>query len=241
MKLVRDTTGRFRQRPHYESSELDRECENVVSTFLRKRYGEVRYPLSTEDLATLIEHEAGDLDQYADLSEFGPGVEGVTIFHPGAKPDVKISDQLASDSARENRLRTTMAHEFGHVHFHAYLFDSRYSDTDLFKNQSRSLPIDNKQVCKRDTLIEASASDWMEWQAGHVCGAILMPARAVAAFVRERFAAYVDGKAVTVESSEGTVLMNAIREEFKTSHDAARVRLLRLKIVTQDPHSTRLV
>ena len=35
-------------------------------------------------------------------------------------------------------------------------------------------PVANK--CKRDNIVGASETDWMEWQAGYVCGAILIPA-----------------------------------------------------------------
>jgi len=36
---------------------------------------------------------------------------------------VKISRELSADERRENRLRTTLTHEYGHVHFHNFLFD----------------------------------------------------------------------------------------------------------------------
>ena len=45
------------------------------------------------------------------------GEEGKTDFR-GKKPDVHISQELSNEPRYENRLRTTLAHEFGHVHFH---------------------------------------------------------------------------------------------------------------------------
>lgn len=51
---VHDTTGRFQQRPHYNPEELDRECETIVTGFLKCLYGEIRYPVETEDLKKLI-------------------------------------------------------------------------------------------------------------------------------------------------------------------------------------------
>ncbi len=76
---VRDQTGRFQQRPHYKPEELDRECESVITGFLKGLYGEARYPVDTEDLKKLIERDAEDLDVYADLSIYGPDVEGKTF------------------------------------------------------------------------------------------------------------------------------------------------------------------
>lgn len=31
VRMVPDATGRFAQRPHYSTHELDRECEHIVS------------------------------------------------------------------------------------------------------------------------------------------------------------------------------------------------------------------
>ena len=113
--MIRDTTGRFALRPHYDVAELDRECEKIVTDFLTKRYREVSYPISTDDLTALIEKETEDLDHYADLSHYGAGVEGITIFQRSGKPKVQIAAFL-SEGNRENRLRTTLTHEYGHVH-----------------------------------------------------------------------------------------------------------------------------
>jgi hypothetical protein len=123
VRYIRDTTGRFAERPYYKPEELDQECESIMVGFLRSIYREVKFPVATEDLKKLIERDADDLDCYADLSEYGADVEGVTEFYPGRKPVVKIAAELTEDARRENRLRTTLTHEHGHVHFHAYLLD----------------------------------------------------------------------------------------------------------------------
>lgn len=94
---VPDKTGRFARRPHYEPKELDRECEGMVGTFLKEKYGKAEFPISTEDLTVIIEREVESLDQYADLSEFGPKVEGITYFQPGRRPRVAISQSLSLD------------------------------------------------------------------------------------------------------------------------------------------------
>ena len=33
VKYVRDRTGRFSERPHFEPEDLDRECENIIRQF----------------------------------------------------------------------------------------------------------------------------------------------------------------------------------------------------------------
>jgi hypothetical protein len=236
MKLVRDTTGRFAERPHYEAAELDRECEKIICAFLKDRHGVAEFPVSTDDLASLIEVEAEDLDLYADLSEYGPNVEGVTIFVPGGKPKVKIAAALSEGPARENRLRTTLTHEYGHVHFHSYLFDRPAKSVELFARSGPSSctapSADVTQVCKRDTMLEANNSDWMEWQAGHVCGAILMPASRVRRLAREQFGEKLVDGSVSSHTAQGGAIIEAIQGSFQVSRDAARVRLLRLSILS---------
>ena len=50
VRMIRDDTGRFAQRPYYSEKELDAECERLVATLLEKRYGKVSYPIETDDL-----------------------------------------------------------------------------------------------------------------------------------------------------------------------------------------------
>lgn len=220
-------------RPHYTPQELDSECEQIICTFLRARNGAVEFPVSTDDLTALLEERVEDLDLFADLSEFGPGVEGVTIFRPGGKPSVKISQDLSGNANRENRLRTTLTHEFGHVHFHNYLFDPEFSSAyasgprPTFSNNQRPM----KQVCKRDTMLETTESDWMEWQAGHVCGAILMPATQARSLLKKSPRGDASEAAPAVSSVEAMELIEAIRGHFQVSGEAAKIRLLRLNIL----------
>lgn len=222
MRWVTDRTGRFQKRPHYDPAELDVECEQIVSSFLAKRHGRVVFPIATDDLTVLIERAVGDLDMYADLSGEAGEVEGVTEFLPGQKPRVRIAAPLTAPHL-ENRLRTTLTHEFGHAHWHGFLFEQQPSGQLMFP-VSEDAQI-NK--CKRETIVGARESDWMEWQAGYACGALLMPTTPLRDEVRA-FANAHDlppGKVAT-DSSLGTALIARIALAFQVSRDAARVRLL---------------
>ena len=128
MKWVIDSSGRFQFRPYYEAEELDAECEWITTAFLETKYGTRRFPISTDDLTVMVEQDTSDLDLYADLSREGEDVEGLTDFFARKKPAVRISQQLATDPARSQRLRTTLAHEYGHVRFHKFLWDTTISD-----------------------------------------------------------------------------------------------------------------
>ena len=214
MKWLRDRTGRFAEYPHWDPEELDAECERVIRGFLTSTYGRADYPISTDDLTVLIEEHAMSLDQFADLPE---GVEGRTQFHLTAKPDVAV-DRLLQGPGRENRLRTTLTHELGHVKLHSFLWDLAASD------DSRAAS------CNRDTIINSGLADWMEWQAGYASGAYLIPRTAAIRLFGEP-----NNRWLPQESAEGAAMVEKARVEFGVSDAAARVRLSQMKYLLPTP------
>jgi hypothetical protein len=226
MKWVQDKTGRFARRPHLQPEEIDAQCERLVRKFLSKKYGKVEFPIRTDDLTVLIEERA-DLDSCADLSHEEGEVEGVTEFRPGARPLVSIANSL-SVANMENRLRTTLTHEFGHVYFHQFMFDTQVQSGSLFPTEPK------RQVnkCNRASIVNAAETDWMEWQAGYACGAILMPIGALIATVQIfRAENDLEYKNLAVGTDAGQKLVARVATEFQTSKDAARVRLLKKGIL----------
>jgi len=227
VKMIPDPTGRFARRPYYTAGELDRECEQIITSFLRKRHGKVRYPIATDELGMLIEQEGADLDSSVDLSPYGADVEGVTAFSDRQAPKVMISEQLAGNVRRENRLRTTLTHEFGHVRFHRFLWAEKFATGDLFAARARS----GEAICKRDTILNARQGDWMEWQAGYISGAILMPAGEIRRLVDGYCALRGLHGVVHLSTGHALALIQAVQDEHQVSEEAARVRLLALKVL----------
>jgi hypothetical protein len=225
---VPDKTGRFSRRPHYRPEELDRECESIITKFLKSRHDEVKYPILTEDLTILIERDAEDLDLFADLSTHGNTVEGVTVFRPGRRPSVRISQKLSGNERYKNRLRTTLTHEYGHVHYHSYLWELEPPGPDLL----RHTPHADKRSCKNDSILDAGEADWMEWQAGYACGALLMPATPLRMLVRQYHQSFGIYGPVNPHEAHGRNLIDAVQKAFDVSADAARVRLLKLKVLS---------
>lgn len=227
MKWYPDRTGRFPQRPYYEGEELDRECEGIVTAFLKQEYGAVAYPISTNDLTILIERETASLDLYADLSAEGEGVEGMTEFFRRGKPAIRVAAEL-SEPRRENRLRTTLTHELGHVKFHSFLWT--FETPQLPHGGGKEAP---SPRCHRDTIVGARPTDWLEWQAGYASGALLIPLSAVKRTVREaRKEAGVFGE-VAVDSVGGQQIIGKVQQGYQVSADAARVRLLQFGFLTE--------
>jgi hypothetical protein len=232
VRYVRDTVHGFQERPHYEPSELDTMFEHDVIAFLKKKYGVADFPISTEDLTTLIERKA-DFDQFADLTSYGAGVEGMTEFpRGGGKPIVRISETV---HRYENRLRTTLTHEYGHVILHAYLFALAERQLKLAPNRKP-----NAIYCYRDNMLPVGKTDWMEWQAGYASGASLMPKSFVTKLMgslHERFGTYGP---VSADSKNGRALVAAMVESFQVSREAAEVRLRVLNFIGAEPATRSL-
>jgi hypothetical protein len=183
--------------------------------------------MSIDDITTLIEQEVADLDQFTDLSRYGQGVDGVTEFLPNGKPRVSISETV---HRYENRLRTTLTHEYGHVRLHAHLFALERRSLPLGPNRKP-----NAIYCMRDSILPVGKSDWMEWQAGYTSGGALMPKSYVTKTVGEvqqRLGIY--GPA-TLESANGKALMTAVVSGFAVSREAATVRLKVLGFLGTEP------
>lgn len=219
---VTDRSGHFPQRPHYEPKELDYICEDIISSFLKNKYGSFKLPVLTDDLTILIEQDTSDLDLYADLSNEGEDVEGATDFFPHNKPAVLISENLSTQSWRENRLRTTLAHEYGHVKLHAFLFHFL---------QPKLLPDMNYGKgprCRRETILNAPQKDWMEWQAGYASVALLMPKTPLKNLVENHLRERGLYNHIEKDSYEAKELIKHLGEMFNVSQDATTVRLSQL-------------
>jgi hypothetical protein len=227
---VADRTGRFGTRPYYLEKDLDRACEVIVRRFLEDRVGRIRFPLTTDELFVLVEQNVSDLDVYADLTDDGFDVEGVTNFAVGKQPEIKVSGTLSESASRENRYRTTLAHELGHAVFHDEVFQMRFASGDLFTDRAGA-----RVVCKRDTMVDAPQSDWMEWQASYASGAFLMPRETLSGILRPLVVAGGKLTPFPVGSEPADILIAAVTDAFAVSRDAARVRLTKLRYLSDRP------
>jgi Zn-dependent peptidase ImmA (M78 family) len=209
---------------------MDYECEAIIDKFLLDKYGKINYPISTNDLTILLEQKAGDVDLFADLSNYEGHVEGVTEFYINKKPKVLISHEFSEQPNRENRYRTTLTHEFGHVHFHGFLLSG--GQKRMFEDNT-----EKNNFCKRETILGANKTDWMEWQAGYASGALLMPISPLKLLSKDFYQKNNVLTTCAPTSAEGQQLVLSVVGHFQVSEDAARVRLLQLKFLTNRPIS----
>lgn len=221
-------------RPEFAPEELDEQCEALVSDYLRRKHGELSFPIRTDDLRLLVEMESESLTLDAGLGRESPEVEACTEFRRGHKPAVKVASRLATVPSLEKRLRVALAHQYGHVHFHDFLFQTEEGSwLSLFEGHPDSRP--RLHRCRRDSIVPLSDDDWMEWQAGYVCGALLMPVGRLIAQVREfRHARDLDHAALSERSLDGAALIREVAERFQTSWDTARTRLAQQRILAPD-------
>lgn len=227
-----DKSGRFPQRLFLRAAEIDRDCERLVSAFLEQRYGEVRFPISTDDLTVLVEQHCSSLDQYADLSDEGDDVEGATWFLPGEMPKVLISALLTDQPNRRNRLRTTLAHELGHAFYHRAVFDQLFAAPPHMFEAARADP---RTICKRGSMVDSGEFDWLEWQAGYVSGAILMPAQPARRAVGDLLRHHGIHGAAVIGTPQATEAEQITISTFQVSAEAARVRLRKLGLISDSP------
>jgi len=236
VRMIPDNMGRFAQRPFYQERELDNECERLICDLMETRKGKIEYPVATEDLTVLIEMHDADLDSCADLSSYGDDVEGVTEFFPSRGPKVSISERIAADDRRENRLRTTLTHEFGHVKFHGHLWAEKFATGDMLEHGVNA----NKAISKRDNILNAPKTDWMEWQAGYISGALLMPATPVRRLVSDYCGPRELHGDIHITSDHAGSLVRLVMTRFAVSEEAARIRLIKLYLVKTELGSASL-
>lgn len=225
MKHIADRTGRFAYRPYFLDGELDDFCEMAITSYMAGHSGGIVLPIPTDRLITLIERDAAELDTYADLSEEGTNVQGLTKFQPCEKPYVFIDGSLSAEG-REHRLRTTLAHEWGHVALHDAPYQEKAAVGDLF-----SAPNTQTAKCKRDDIVGAGQSDWIEWQAGYVCGALLMPKTYVLASANRFCDRYHAHGRIVAGTGWVDQLAEYVSRNFQVSKDAARIRIVQIGLV----------
>jgi hypothetical protein len=190
--------------------------------FMNRRAGGYRLPIPTNELMRLLDERAGEIDPYANLPK---GIHGRTTLYFDRRPQVEIAASIYKTRS-DHRVRTTVCHEFGHVWLHGPLWREA--------GARKAKGVGPVWKCYRDNILTAPKSDWIEWQAGWVSGAILMPAsasRAWAAECTEKFAMKLPFSAKSAASAE---LIRLLAERCDVSVQAARVRLSKLRLVNDD-------
>jgi hypothetical protein len=219
--------------PFYSREYLEEVCERTLTEFCMETYGQELTPLPTDVLTQLLDRYTSTLNLYAELDD---GINGVTtMFASERLPRVDIAAELSRQWFRENRLRTTLAHELAHIILHSPLWRAQC----MAVGQKGEALI--AQACRRETVEDnAPRSDRIEWQAGYICGALLMPKRRIDLLVGRFLSTRSNSPTLLVGSADAEELVERVTIGFRVSRLAARVRLGRLGVITDGiylPHS----
>ena len=232
MKNWSDINTRFGQRLYFEPHEFDQMMDD-----LRIRAGADVFREGSGIDVDLVLYKAFDLE--ADYVDLPAGVLGRTILDRMGRARVEVSRDLdeaaASDDLARRRLRTTLAHEVGHVACHPTLFIEDTATMSLFPENGAS---------EQDGILcrEASVGDfderryrgeWWEYQANQCMAALLLPRKI---FLEKADNAIESMGAVSfneaVRRGSGEKVVRTLSNCFDVSQEAVFYRLKGLGYVT---------
>ena len=175
MRMLKTDVGPFAERPFYEQKEI----ESITAMELRSVELLPRRP-SPIRVDRFLEKRFGLAEDYADLPA---GILGYTQFGSQGAEAVMISRSLEEEGGvvAKRRIRTTLAHEAGHILLHAHLFvigDSRESArpfSDEFDARDRSILCRDSNIEVAGGLTGGYDGRWWEYQANQAMGALLLP------------------------------------------------------------------
>ncbi len=179
MKTLRATSGPFKERPHYELREIELICRDELDTV-----GLLPGDPCPIRIDRFIEKRFGVVPEYEDLSS---GVLGYTRFGARGAERIVLSMALSEEgtAASERRVRTTLAHEAGHILLHGHLFMLGESPKSLFEEDADGDP--TRILCRNEAVTGLQAKGqrlydrrWWEYQANRAIGALLLPKPLVA-------------------------------------------------------------
>ena len=210
----------------YALDYLEALCERTMVEFCTAIYGQELVPVPTDVLTQLLQRDTSVLNLFAPLDS---GINGMTtMYGDERRPCVDIASELSRQWFRENRLRTTLAHEYAHVLLHAPLWRAQC----MAESQESETLI--AQACRRDTVEDHihRNGDRIEWQAGYISGALLMPRRRIDLLVAQFLSTHSCRAPLSAGSADAEQLVELVSIGFRVSRHGARYRLERLGLIS---------
>jgi len=175
----------------------------------------------------------------ADYVDLPTNILGRTIFSEDGRARIEVSRSL-SDNAEvsalaRRRLRTTLAHECGHVVCHQSLFIQDTESLSLFSASQIATRAEVRKpiMCRSEGVTGAGYSgEWWEFQANRCMASLLLPRKLTGDSVRRRLA---DGGFKTgeecIRAGSGQLLIEQVADEFDVSQTVTLYRLQSLGFV----------
>lgn len=167
----------------------------------------------------------------ADFVDLPEGLLGRTLFHGDGRAQIEVSRALAdaaeTDRLARRRLRTTLAHECGHVACHVQLFLGDTETLGLFPPSQA--PAKPAILCRESSVDTQYNGEWWEFQANQCMAALLLPKRL---FIRElettlaacRSPSFVEA----IKQGQDETILRALADTFDVSWQSVLLRLQEL-------------
>jgi len=184
MKIRRDESSPWGQRVYFEDNEFE-----LMMDELRYKAGEGSFSEGKGVDVDLVLPRSQDVE--ADYEDLPENVMGRALFNPDGRVEIQISRRLADnaeiDIVSRRRLRTTLAHECGHVACHRQLFIKDTTTLPLFGTDKRVQKKPVAILCRDDTVGKFKYDgQWWEYQANQCMVELLLPRRLFVPRVRKQ-------------------------------------------------------
>lgn len=176
MKTWYDAASPWKKRIRFEDREFARMMDD-----LRERACQFTHePGRGIDIDLVLLKGLGIEPDYVPLPD---GVMGRTLFRADGSASVEVSRELLElaeqDSVQRRRLRSTLAHECGHVACHSLLHLKDIETGDLFPAAGNSVTAEVPSVLCRQIAVDQPGyqGEWWEYQANRCMAELLLPRR----------------------------------------------------------------
>ncbi|MCK4518306.1 ImmA/IrrE family metallo-endopeptidase [Candidatus Babeliales bacterium] len=239
MKVSRSTDSPWKQRLYFETAEFE-----IMMNELRKRAGDKCF----------AEGKGVDVDYVLlkgygcdpDYVELPTNILGKTIFSSDGKVEVLISSQLAEQAETDNiarrRLRTTIAHEIGHISCHRGLFLKDESTLSLFgQDEAKGNTKENNILCRESSVDNYRYSgEWWEYQANQCMATLLLPKSLLMNYVTSQLKSFdIPDFDEAIKADCADQIIRNICDQFDVSFESMFYRLRELGFIPK-PDQFRL-
>ena len=238
MRSWSDPASPWRKQLRFETHEF----ESMMDELRDRAGGHCFVSGKGVDVDLVLLRGVGTEADYVDLPD---GILGRTVFEEdgGVKIEISrsLSDRAETDPIARRRLRTTAAHECGHVTCHRSLYVRDTETLSLFSPEAGSVRIAPKPImCRNETVVHRGYSgQWWEYQANQCMSALLMPRKLFTASVRQLLATQaLESFEAGIRRGLGEALVRQIASDYDVSLEAALYRLEELGFVPRVGQAT---
>lgn len=225
MTSYRDPFGRPIRWLYLKTDVLDRRCEGIMREFMNRRSGRLSPADSDRRVDPTARRARGESRHLRRPARGDSGADAFVLRPPSDCQDrgEHLSDAQRPSRAnhRDPRIRPLWLHApWWREGARLALGTGQGSDGAVWN-------------CHRDNIVNARKTDWVEWQAGWVSGAILMPASALREWASEPAAKFGTNPPFALSSPATSALIKRVAEECDVSILAVQVRLSKLRLIAE--------